>query len=127
MKPRLTDFLRVVIIHSLLFASILGTTRKKSVSLGFMTHSLSQVFESPLGTLLEEGCPTRFFLPMRSAMEPNIADIYRRLGCTPQAIRVIVTGTPQQDVFYSCTELGQRLFSLPLGPRTLRCTAHNTA
>jgi type IV secretory pathway VirB4 component len=59
------------------------TSRKKSVSLGFMTHSLSQVFSSPLGTLLEEGCPTRFFLPMPSAMEPNIAAIYERMGLTP--------------------------------------------
>jgi type IV secretion system protein VirB4 len=54
----------------------LMTTRKKGVSLGFMTHSLSQVFDSPLGALLEEGCPTRFYLPMPSALEPNIAAIY---------------------------------------------------
>src|SRR3989454_10799563 len=91
------------------------TTRKKSVSLGFMTHSLSQVFGSPLGTLLEEGCPTRFFLPMPSALEPNIADIYRRMGLTWNAIRTIATARPQRDVYYACTELGQRLFHLPLG------------
>ena len=41
----------------------LMTTRKKNVSLGFSTHSLSQVFSSALGPLLEEGCPSRFFLP----------------------------------------------------------------
>ena len=50
----------------------LMTTRKKSVSLGFMTHSLSQVFASPLGALLEEGCPTRFFLPMPAALERTL-------------------------------------------------------
>ena len=103
------------------------TTRKKSVSLGFMTHSLSQVFESPLGALLEEGCPTRFFLPMPSAMEPNIAAIYARMGLTPQAIRTIATARPQRDVYYACTELGQRLFHLPLGPVTLACVARNRA
>ena len=50
----------------------LMTTRKKNVSLGFSTHSLSQVFSSALGPLLEEGCPHRFFLPMTAAMEPRI-------------------------------------------------------
>jgi type IV secretory pathway VirB4 component len=103
------------------------TTRKKSVSLGFMTHSLSQVFDSPLGTLLEEGCPTRFFLPMKSALEPNIAAIYLRLGLTPNAIRTIATARPQRDVYYACTELGQRLFHLPLGPLALACVARNSA
>jgi type IV secretion system protein VirB4 len=103
------------------------TTRKKSVSLGFMTHSLSQVFGSPLGALLEEGCPTRFFLPMPAAMEPNIAAIYTRMGLTPQAIRTIATARPQQDVYYACTELGQRLFHLPLGRVALACVARNRA
>jgi type IV secretion system protein VirB4 len=103
------------------------TTRKKSVSLGFMTHSLSQVFASPLGALLEEGCPTRFFLPMPSAMEPNIAAIYERMGLTSTAIRTIATARPQRDVYYACTELGQRLFHLPLGPLALACLARNRA
>jgi type IV secretion system protein VirB4 len=103
------------------------TTRKKSVSLGFMTHSLSQVFASPLGALLEEGCPTRFFLPMPSAMEPNIAAIYERMGLTSTAIRTIATARPQRDVYYACSELGQRLFALPLGALTLACVARNRA
>jgi type IV secretory pathway VirB4 component len=103
------------------------TTRKKAVSLGFMTHSLSQVFASPLGALLEEGCPTRFFLPMPSALEPNIAAIYERMGLTPNAMRTIATARPQRDVYYACTELGQRLFHLPLGPLTLACVARNHA
>ena len=105
----------------------LMTTRKKSVSLGCMTHSLSQVFASPLGALLEEGCPTRFFLPMPSALEPNIAAIYTRMGLTHNAIRTIATARPQRDVYYACTELGQRLFHLPLGPLGLACLARNSA
>ncbi len=105
----------------------LMTTRKKGVSLGFMTHSISQVFHSKLGTLLEEGCPTRFYLPMPAALEPNIAEIYLRLGLTMNAIRTIATARPQRDVYYACTELGQRLFSLPLGPLALACLARNRA
>src|SRR5713101_7902596 len=103
------------------------TTRKKSVSLGFMTHSLSQVFASPMGALLEEGCHTRFYLPMPAAMEPNIAAIYERMGLTPQAIRTIATARPQRDVYYACTELGQRLFHVPIGRLALACLAQNRA
>src|SRR5215471_10662557 len=103
------------------------TTRKKGVALGFMTHSLIQVFDSPLGALLEEGCPTRFYLPMPAALEPNIAAIYTRMGLTSTAIRTIATARPQRDVYYACTELGQRLFHLPLGPLALACLARNRA
>ena len=103
----------------------LMTTRKKNVSLGFSTHSLSQVFSSALGPLLEEGCPSRFFLPMTAALEPNIADIYLRLGLTENALRTIATSRPQRDVYYMCKELGQRTFSLPLGPLGVRCFASN--
>ncbi len=103
------------------------TTAKKAVSLGFMTHSLSQVFESPLGALLEEGCPTRFYLPMPAAMEPDIAAIYARMGLTTTAIRTIATARPQRDVYYACRELGQRLFHLPQGALALACLARNTA
>ena len=102
------------------------TSAKKNVSLGFSTHSLSQVFGSALGPLLEEGCPSRFFLPMTAALEPNIADIYRRLGLTDTALRTIATSRPQRDVYYVCKELGQRTFSLPLGPLALACLARNT-
>ena len=103
------------------------TSAKKNVSLGFSTHSLSQVFSSALGPLLEEGCPSRFFLPMTAALEPNIADIYRRLGLTDTALRTIATRRPQRDVYYVCKELGQRTFSLPLGPRGLAAMARNSA
>jgi type IV secretory pathway VirB4 component len=103
------------------------TTRKKSVSLGFMTHSLSQVFSSPLGTLLAEGCPTRFFLANKEALTPMITEIYERIGLTRAAIQLIATARPQRDIYYACTELGQRLFHLPLSPLTLACVARNTA
>jgi type IV secretory pathway VirB4 component len=104
----------------------LMTSRKKNVSLGFSTHSLSQVFSSALGPLLEEGAPTRFFLPMTAALEPAIAEIFTRLGLTENALRTIATSRPQRDVYYYCKELGQRLFSLPLGPLGLACLARNS-
>jgi type IV secretion system protein TrbE len=103
------------------------TSAKKNVSLGFSTHSLSQVFSSALGPLLEEGCPSRFFLPMTAALEPNIAEIYMRLGLTENALRTIATSRPQRDVYYACKEMGQRAFSWPLGPLGLNCFASNRA
>jgi type IV secretory pathway VirB4 component len=105
----------------------LMTSAKKNVSLGFSTHSLSQVFSSALGPLLEEGCPSRFFLPMTAALEPNIAEISHRLGLTENALRTIATSRPQRDVYYACKELGQRSFSLPLGPLGVNCFASNRA
>jgi type IV secretion system protein VirB4 len=105
----------------------LMTSAKKNVSLGFSTHSLSQVFGSALGPLLEEGCPSRFFLPMTAALEPAIAEIYHRLGLTENALRTIATSRPQRDVYYACKELGQRSFSLPLGPLGVNCFASNRA
>jgi type IV secretion system protein VirB4 len=103
----------------------LMTSAKKNVSLGFSTHSLSQVFSSALGPLLEEGCPSRFFLPMTAALEPAIADIYHRLGLSDNALKTIATSRPQRDVYYACKELGQRSFSLPLGPLGVNCFASN--
>ena len=38
-------------------------------------------------------------------------------GLTENALRTIATSRPQRDVYYACKEMGQRSFSLPLGPR----------
>jgi type IV secretion system protein VirB4 len=105
------------------------TTRKKSVSLGFMSHSLAQIFEQgrTLGLLLAEGCPTRFYLANKEAETPLVREVYERMGLTRAAIRVIATATPQRDIYYACQELGQRLFHVPLSPLTLACVARNEA
>jgi type IV secretion system protein TrbE len=105
----------------------LMTTAKKNVSLGFFTHSLSQVFESPLGPLLIESCPSRYFLPNPAAKAPQMAAIYQRLGLTEEEIMGIATAQPQRDVYYSCELTGKRLFHLTLNAEILRCLARNTA
>lgn len=107
--------------------SWLMTTAKKAVSLGFLTHSLEQVFNSVLGVLLEEACPARFYMPNPSALEPNIYSIYARMGLADPAIQQIATLRPQRDVFYSCRETGQIAFSLPLAPVLVDSLARNTA
>jgi len=105
----------------------LMTTAKKSVSLGFMTHSLTQVFASRLGPLLAEGCASRFYMPNAHALEAESLAIYQRMGLTSTAIRQIATARPQRDVYYYCRETGQRLFHVPLDPLTLDCVARNRA
>src|SRR5262249_24399322 len=105
----------------------LMTTAKKSVSLGFMTHSLTQVFASRLGPLPDTGSAHRLYMPNAHALEQDSRAIYQLMGLTSTAIRQIATARPQRDVYYYCRETGQRLFHLPLDPMTLACVARNRA
>jgi type IV secretion system protein VirB4 len=104
----------------------LQTARKEGVSIGFMTHSLSQVFRSSLGVLLLESCPATFAMPNTAALKPDVAAIYRRIGFTDNAIRTIALARRQRDVFWHVEDLGQRVFSLPFTPFELDCLARNT-
>ena len=94
------------------------TTRKKSVSLVFMTHSLSQVFDSALGPLLEEGCPTRFYLPMPAAKEPRYGTPTRclherhRVGSAGPSAIFLASDTPGSP---QCGHV--RSFTKPPEPR----------
>jgi type IV secretion system protein TrbE len=99
------------------------TTAKKNVSLGFFTHSLEQVFSSPLGTLLIESTPQTFAFPNKAAEAPAIRDIYVRLGFNDQDIHGIATGRVQQDCYYACEGWGKRLFHIYLSP-LLRAIIH---
>lgn len=101
-------------------------TRKFNVSMGFLTNSLEDVFNSPLGALLLQSCPTRYFLPDQSATDPQLADIYHKLGLTAEEVQSIATAHLYRDVYYSCKPLGRRMFHLPLSQLILDCTARNT-
>jgi type IV secretory pathway VirB4 component len=105
----------------------LVTKAKKNWSLGFYTHSLVQVFGSPLGTLLLESCPTRFILPNEEAMAPELAEIYGRMGLNAEEIRLIAQARKQRDYYYTCEQYGKRLFSLPLSPLLLAMMGRNRA
>jgi type IV secretion system protein TrbE len=105
---------------------LLQTARKEGVSIGFVTHSLSQVFRSALGVLLLESCPATFAMPNTAALKPDVAAIYARIGFTDNAIRTIALASRQRDVFWYVEDLGQRLFSLPFTPFELDCFARNT-
>jgi type IV secretory pathway VirB4 component len=101
------------------------TTRKRGVSLGFFTHSISQVFASDLGPLLMESCPTWYILPNPAAKSPELAAIYSRMGFNDRQIDLISTARPQRDVYYRAEMLGKRLLSVELSPLELAMLARN--
>ena len=101
------------------------TTAKKNVSLGFFTHSLTQVFESPLGGLLIESCPATFALPNAAAKTPKMAAVYAQMGFNPTEIGTIASLRPQQDCYYANELVGKRPFSLRLSPLLLAMCARN--
>jgi type IV secretion system protein VirB4 len=109
------------------------TTRKKSVSLGFMTHSLADVFGTDVGRLtdmgpmLVESCPVRLYLANPEASKPTIRAIYRQIGLEDTAIDQIAVMRPQRDAYYELREVGQRPFSLQFSRFILDCIARNRA
>jgi type IV secretion system protein VirB4 len=111
----------------------LRTTRKKSVSLGFLTHSLSDIFGRDLGQLTElgpmllESCPVRFYVANPEASKPTIRAIYRQIGLDDTAIDQIAVMRPQRDYYYELREVGQRPFTLTFSRFILDCIARNTA
>jgi type IV secretion system protein VirB4 len=101
------------------------TTRKRGVSLGFFTHSISQVFASALGPLLMESCPTWYMLPNPAAKSPQLAAVYERMGFNTREIEMISTARPQRDVYYRAEMLGKRLLSVQLSDVELAMLARN--
>jgi type IV secretory pathway VirB4 component len=104
----------------------LQTARKQLVSIFVATHSIQKVLESRIGQLLFESAKLRFYLPMRSALDKHIREVYEELGLTETAIRTIATAPPY-SVLVAHEALGQRLIDLQQGPRTLNACARNSA
>lgn len=109
----------------------LMVTAKKSVSLGFLINALHQITDegtelSALGRMLQVNCPTRYFLPNAEAMTPIMRMVYAQFGLTETEMHMLATARPTQDVYYSCQELGKRMFHLKLSPFILDCLARNT-
>lgn len=105
----------------------LRLTRDKAVSMGFLTHSIVDVFNSPLGQVLLDSCPARFLLPNTAALDDEVAPVYSRLGLGREAIRLLATARPQEDVFYTCTEQGARVIHVGLSPFLRDVLARNSA
>ncbi len=100
----------------------LKTLRKKNASVVFATQSLADIEGSSIAPAIIESCPTRLFLANERALEPQIANIYRRFGLNDRQIEIIAGATPKRD-YYCQSAAGNRLFDLGLGPVALAFTA----
>ncbi len=100
----------------------LKTLRKKNASVIFATQSLTDIEASSIAPAIVESCPTRIFLPNERAVEPQIADIYRRFGLNDRQIEILARATPKRD-YYCQSRRGNRLFELGLGEVALAFTA----
>lgn len=100
----------------------LKTLRKKNASVVFATQSLADIDGSSIAPAIIESCPTRLFLPNERALEPQIADIYRRFGLNDRQIDILARATPKRD-YYCQSRRGNRLFDLGLGEIALAFTA----
>lgn len=100
----------------------LKTLRKKNASVVFATQSLADIDASPIAPSIVESCPTRIFLPNERALEPQIADTYRRFGLNDRQIEIVARAFPKRD-YYCQSRRGNRLFSLGLGDVALAFTA----
>lgn len=95
---------------------------KKNASVVFATESLADIDGSSIAPAIIESCPTRLFLPNERALEPQIAELYRRCGLNDRQIYILARATPKRD-YYCKSRRGNRLFDLGLGEITLAYTA----
>lgn len=100
----------------------LKTLRKANASVIFATQSLADIGSSAIATALIESCPSRLFLPNANALEPQIAEIYRRFGLNSRQVQLIARAIPKRD-YYLQSPRGNRLFELGLGEVALALCA----
>ncbi len=100
----------------------LKTLRKKNASVIFATQSLSDIDGSSIAPAIIESCPTRLLLPNERAIEPQIADFYRRFGLNDRQIEILARATPKRD-YYCQSRRGNRLFELGLSEVALALCA----
>lgn len=92
--------------------------RKKCVSVLFASQSLADVDESPIVATIKEACLTKIYLPNASALNDDIAAIYRKFGLNDRQLRILQHARPRRDYYLTSPE-GNRLFDLGLGPLAL--------
>lgn len=100
----------------------LKTLRKKNASVIFATQSLADIDASAIAPAIIESCPTRILLANDRALEPQIADIYRRFGLNDRQIEILSRARPKRD-YYCQSRQGNRLFELGLGAVALAFVA----
>jgi type IV secretion system protein VirB4 len=93
----------------------LKTLRRYRVYLVFASQSPADVANSPLFDVLKESCYTKIFLPNPNAQQAETARFYERFSLNERQVEIVARATPKRDYYYT-SPLGNRLFSLALGP-----------
>lgn len=88
---------------------------KFNASVVLATQSLGDVLDSKIGHDIVQGCPTRIYLPNRSATDPDVMELYRQVGLSETQIHQIALATPKEYYYYTSPQ-GSRMFSLGIGP-----------
>ncbi len=91
----------------------LKTLRKKNCAVVMATQSLSDATRSGIMDVLSESCPTKIFLPNRSAKEINSKQAYESMNLNGRQLDIIASAMPKRDYYY-ISPLGSKLFSLNL-------------
>jgi type IV secretion system protein VirB4 len=100
----------------------LKVLRKKNASVVFATQSLADVTESNIAGAVADSVATRIFLPNPKALDPNIAEIYRKFGLNQQEIMNLSRAQQKRD-YYVSSVVGTRMFQLDLSRAALAFTA----
>lgn len=93
----------------------LKVLRKANVAVVFATQSLADVGASKILPTVLEACQTKIYLPNYNATSEESAALYRRFGLNRRQIQILAMATPRQD-YYLTSPVGNRLYSLGLGP-----------
>src|SRR5207253_973793 len=92
----------------------LKTIRKLNGVVVLSTQNLSDVFNSNIGDVILETCPTKVLLPNAEAANPVSRAFYERLGLNDREIQLIQSSVPKRD-YYAVSPLGRRMIALGLG------------
>lgn len=92
----------------------LKTIRKLNGAVVLSTQNLSDVFNSEIGDVILETCPTKVLLPNAEAGNPASRTFYQQLGLNEREIQLVQMSVPKRD-YYAVSPLGRRMIALGLG------------
>jgi type IV secretion system protein VirB4 len=91
--------------------------RKANCAVVLATQELSDVVRSEIRDSVLDACPTRIVLPNPAAGTESMMPLYTNyLNLNEQQMRIIAESVKKRDYYYTAKMMGNRLFSLGLGP-----------
>jgi len=94
--------------------------RKANCAVVLATQELSDIVSSKIRDSVLDACPTRILLPNPGAETESMMPLYASyLSLNEQQIRLVASSVKKRDYYYTAKMMGDRLFSLGLGPVAL--------